>query len=196
MSTAVASPAGIPDSQKRYFFEKFGLTERLLERCLGEALSAGGDYADLYFESVASTAISVDESLVKSASQGVSAGCGIRVVSGDRTGYAYTDDLSAERLMRAARTAALIADGPTKQNVAGFRETPKASLYPISAVDADAGIAPKLSLVMRADRAARAYDPRIVQVRAGFNDELRHILIAASDGTFASDTQPLARFNC
>ena len=58
------------------------------------------------------------------------------------------------------------------------------------------GIAPKLELVMRADRAARAYDPRIVQVRAGYNDELRHILIAASDGTFAHDTQPLARLNC
>ena len=58
---------------KKYFFEKFGITERLLERCLGEALSAGGDYADLYFESVASTSISLDESLVKSASQGVSA---------------------------------------------------------------------------------------------------------------------------
>ena len=179
-----------------HFFQRFGLTGRLIERCLGEALSAGGDFADLYFESIASTSISVDESLVKSASQGVSAGCGIRVCSGDRTGYAYTDDLSAERLMRAARTAALIADGPSKQQVAGFRETPKASLYPISAADADAGVAPKLELVMRADRAARAYDPRIVQVRAGYNDELRHILIAASDGTFAHDTQPLARLNC
>ena len=138
----------------------------------------------------------MDESLVKSASQGVSAGCGIRVVSGDRTGYAYTDDLSAERLMRAARTAALIADGPSKQSVAGFRETPKASLYPSSAADTDPGVAPRTERVMRADRAARAYDPRIVQVRAGYNDELRHILIAASDSTFASDTQPLARFNC
>src|SRR6202142_2293761 len=179
-----------------HFFQKFGLTGRLIERCLGEALSAGGDFADLYFESVASTAISVVEALVKSASQCVSAGCGIRVVSGDRTGYAYTDDLSAERLMRAARTAALIADGPSKQSVAGFRETPKASLYPISAADADPGVAPKLELVMRADRAARAYDPRIVQVRAGYNDELRHILIAASDGSFAHDPQPLARLNC
>src|SRR6201986_1712485 len=179
-----------------HFFQRFGLTGRLVERCLGAALSAGGDFADLYFESIASTAISVDESLVKSASQGVSAGCGVRVCSGDRTGYAYTDDLSPERLMRAARTAALIADGPSRQQVAGFRETPKTSLYPISAADADAGVAPKLELVMRADRAARAYDPRIVQVRAGFNDEMRHILIAASDGTFAHDTQPLARLNC
>ncbi len=108
---------------KRYFFEKFGVTERLLERCLGEALSAGGDYADLYFESVAATSLGLDEQIVKSASQGVSAGCGVRVVSGERTGYAYTDDLSSDRLLRAARTAALIASGPAKQPVQGFTET-------------------------------------------------------------------------
>src|SRR5271170_2614750 len=186
-------------AHKRYFFEKFGLTERLLERCLGEALSAGGDYADLYFESIASTSIGVDESLVKSASQGVSAGCGIRVVSGERTGYAYTDDLSSERLLRAARTASLIANGPTKELVTPFNANGNAngkpSLYPIPAADSDASLAAKLALVMRADKAARAFDPRIVQVRASYSDELRHILIAASDGTFASDTQPLARLN-
>ena len=180
---------------KKYFFDKFGITERLLERCLNEALSAGGDYADLYFESIASTSIGIDESLVKSASQGVSAGCGIRVLSGERTGYAYTDNLSAERLLRAARTAALIASGPAKQPVAGFTETKTPSLYPAPAVDLDSDLSTKLDLVMRADRAARAYDPRITQVRASYSDELRRILIAASDGTFASDTQPLARLS-
>src|SRR5271154_3658583 len=130
-------------SQKRYFFEKFGLTERLLERCLGEALSAGGDYADLYFESIASTSLGVDESLVKSASQGVSAGCGVRVVSGERTGYAYTDDLSSERLLRAARTAALIASGPAKELMSGFRQTETPSLYPVAGATSDAEIAAK-----------------------------------------------------
>ena len=180
---------------KQYFFEKFGITERLLERCLGEALSAGGDYADLYFESVASTAIGLDESLVKSASQGVSAGCGIRVVSGERTGYAYTDDLSADRLLHAAKTAALIASGPAKQPVIGFKETPAPSLYPAPALDLDTDLSAKLDLVTRADRTARAFDSRITQVRASYSDELRRILIAASDGTFASDTQPLARLN-
>ncbi len=113
-----------------HFFQKFGLTGRLIERCLGEALSAGGDFADLYFESIASTSLSVDESLVKSASQGVSAGCGIRVLSGDRTGYAYTDDLSAERLMRAARTAALIADGPSKADSGRFSRNAKGEPLP------------------------------------------------------------------
>ena len=181
--------------QKQYFYTRFGLTENLLERCLGEALSAGGDYADLYFESVAATSLGVDESLVKSASQGVSAGCGVRVVSGERTGYAYTDDLSAERLLHAARTAALIASGPAKQIMAGFQETKKPDLYPIPAVDVDVNLAPRLELVMRADHAARAYDARIVQVRAGYAEEIRRILIAGSDGTFASDLQPMARLN-
>ena len=183
-----------PD-HKRYFIEKLGISERLMERCLGEALSAGGEYADLYFESVTSTSLGIDESLVKSASQGISVGCGIRVVSGERTGYAYTDDLSSDRLLRAARTAALIASGPAKELISGFRQTETPSLYPVAGATTDAEIAAKLAFIQRADKAARAYDSRITQVRAGFNDELRRILIAASDGTFASDTQPLARLN-
>jgi len=180
---------------KRYFIDTLGVSERLMERCLGEALSAGGDYADLYFESVTSTSIGVDESLVKSASQGISVGCGIRVLSGERTGFAYTDDLSPERLLRAARTAALIASGPAKQQVQGFTSPTTPELYPVAGASTDAEIAGKLELILRADRAARAYDSRITQVRAGYSDELRRILVAASDGTFASDTQPLARFN-
>ena len=180
---------------KRYFIEKLGLSERLMERCLGEALSAGGDYADLYFESVTSTSLGIDEGLIKSASQGISVGCGIRVVSGERTGFAFTDDLSSERLLRAARTAALIASGPAKDISGGFRHIETPSLYPIAGLSADGEIEAKLALIRRADKAARDFDPRITQVRAGINDELRRILVAASDGTFASDTQPLARLN-
>ena len=187
--------AAPPPDHKRYFIEKLGLSERLMERCLGEALSCGGDYADLYFESVTSTSLGIDEGLVKTASQGISLGCGIRVVSGERTGFAFTDDLSSERLMTAARTAALIASGPAKDRVSGFRHTQTPSLYPITGLSPDGEIEAKLALIKRADKAARDFDPRITQVRAGINDELRRILIAASDGTFASDTQPLARLN-
>jgi TldD protein len=192
----MTNPPSSPNTgHKRYFFEKFGITERLLERCLGEALAAGGDYADLYFESVTATSLGVDEQIVKSASQGTSAGCGIRVLSGERTGYAYTDNLSPDRLLHAARTAALIASGPAKQTVQGFVETPVADLYPVPLGGFDLDLAARLELILRADRAARAYDPRIVQVRAGYSEELRRILIAASDGAFASDTQPLCRLN-
>jgi TldD protein len=192
MSDSAASPR---PSDKRYFFDKFGITERLLERCLGEALSAGGDYADLYFESVTATALGVDEQIVKSASQGTSAGCGIRVLSGERTGYAYTDNLSPDRLLHAARTAALIASGPAKLPVQGFIEAPSPNLYPIPLGGFDLDLAARLELILRADRAARNFDARIVQVRASYSEELRHILVVASDGAFASDTQPLCRLN-
>src|ERR1700719_4747899 len=136
-----------------------------------------------------------DESMVESASQRVSAGCGVRVVSGERTGYAYTDDLSAERILHAARTEALIASAPAKATVAGFQKAAARSLYPVTLPSVDAEISAKVELVMRADKAARAYDPRIQEVRASYADELRNILVVGSDGTFAEDSQPLARMN-
>src|SRR6184192_1713594 len=97
-----------------FFGERFNITERDLERYLDEALSRGGDYADLYFEYLATSSISIDESIVKSATQGVSLGVGVRVISGERTGYAYSDDLSREKIRHAAQVAALIAAGPAK----------------------------------------------------------------------------------
>src|SRR5881275_3451117 len=125
---------------RAFFFQKLGLTNRDLERYLAEAVSAGGDYADLYFEYHTSTSLSLDESLIKSATQGISAGCGVRVISGERTGYAYTDDLSPERILRAARTAALIASGPAKTTSAGFQRKAARSLYPVTLPSVDAEI--------------------------------------------------------
>ena len=200
MSAAQVLPISRPvvhqtGNHKRYFFERFGITERLLERCLGEALSAGGDYADLYFESVTATALGVDEQIVKSASQGTSAGCGIRVLSGERTGYAYTDNLSPERLIHTAKTAALIASGPAKQPIQGFQDKPLADLYHVPLGGFDLDLAARIELLQRADRAARVFSPHVIQVRASYSEELRRILVAASDGAFASDTQPLCRLN-
>jgi TldD protein len=180
---------------QRFFFDRYGMTEHDLERYLSAALSAGGDYADLYFEYLSSTSLMVDESMVKSASQGISAGCGVRVIAGERTGYAYTDDLAPEKILHAARTAALIASGPAKQPVVGRQQKPARTLYPVALPTADAEIRAKVDLILRADRTARAYDPRIKEVRAGYADELRNILVVGSDGTYAEDSQPLARLN-
>ncbi|MDQ6705112.1 MAG: metalloprotease TldD, partial [Acidobacteriota bacterium] len=87
--------------QESFFASKFGIQRQDLENYLGEALSAGGDYADLYFEYLATCSIGMDESIVKSATQGVSLGVGVRVISGERTGYAYSDDLSPEKIRKA-----------------------------------------------------------------------------------------------
>src|SRR3978361_558889 len=186
MGSAPLFPSADVADHKRYFFDKLGLTERLLERCLGEALSAGGEFADLYFEAVTSTSLGMDEGIVKTASQGISVGCGVRVLYGERTGFAYTDDLSTDRLLKAARTAPLIASGPQTERVQGFTETRTPQLYPVAGSSNDATIAAKLKLIERADVCARNFDPRITQVRVSLNDELRRILIAASDGTLAT----------
>ena len=120
-SYAGQHPIGVIMDNK-FFFDRYGLAQADVERYLSAALSAGGDYADLYFEYQTSTSVSLDESMVKSASQGISVGCGVRVLAGERTGYAYTDDLSPQRILHAARTAALIASGPAKQPVVGLTD--------------------------------------------------------------------------
>jgi TldD protein len=178
-----------------FFFQRYGLTENDLERYLGAALSAGGEYADLYFEYHTTTSISVDESIVKSASRGISAGCGVRVISGERTGYAYTDDLAPEKIERAAKTAALIASGPAKTPTVDLKEGRNRDLYPVALASVDADVQEKVELAMRGDRAARAHDPRIREVRVSYADELRQILVIGSDGSFAEDSQPLARMS-
>src|SRR5512144_1830910 len=150
----------------------------------------GGDFAGRRFINQNSSALGVDESMVKSASQGISAGCGVRVVTGERTGYAYTDDLAPEKILHAARTAALIASGPAKTPVVSLKENTARNLYPLAVAPTNAEVVEKVDLVMRADRAARAYDPRVREVRAGYADELRQILVIGSDGSFAYDTQP------
>src|ERR1700716_3119760 len=108
-----------------FFGDRFNITERDLERYLAEALSRGGDYADLYFEYLATSMIAMDESIVKSATQGVSLGVGVRVISGERTGYAYSDDLSPEKIRKAAKVAACIAAGPAKVEKAPLSEGQK-----------------------------------------------------------------------
>ena len=181
---------------RKFFEENYGVTDADLEKYLSEALSAGGDYADLYFEYQASSSISLDESLVKGVSQGVSAGCGVRVISGDRTGYAYTDDLSADKIRKAAQIAAHISKGPARITTVGLADLQLSrNLYPVVIAPTDIDLSAKLELALRADVAARAYDSRITQVRVGYSDEVRHVLTVSSDGGVASDFQPLARFS-
>src|SRR5258707_7733977 len=163
-----------------FFGDHFNITERDLERYLDEALSRGGDYADLYFEYLATSNISIDESIVKSATQGVSLGVGVRVISGERTGYAYSDDLSPEKILKAAHVAACIAAGPAHVEKVPLQEGPRRNLYPIITAPTETAFSERVELVKRADRCARAYDPRIFQVQASYADNLRQVMVATS----------------
>lgn len=178
-----------------FFGQKFGITEQDLQAYLSEAMSGGGEYADLYFEYLITSNISIDESIVKSAVQGVSLGVGVRVFAGERTGYAYSDDLSPEKIRKAARVAACIAAGPAKVERTGLEERSQRNLYPVLTAPTETSLTERVALVRRADAAARAEDSRVFQVQATYADSLRHVLVATSDGTLAYDRQPLARLN-
>jgi TldD protein len=181
---------GFPQS---FFAERFGVTEHDLQVYLSEALSAGGEYADLYFEYLATTSIGIDEGIVKSANQGVTLGVGVRVIVGERTGYAYSDDLSPEKIRHAARVAACIARGPATVVKTGFEEPKKHNLYPMLTAPHETGLLDRVALVQRADAAARAYDARVFQVQANYADSLRQVLVATSEGRLSFDRQPMAR---
>ncbi len=176
-----------------FFGSRFAITEHDLEQYLGEALSAGGEYADLYFEHLSTSSIAMDEGIVKSATEGVTLGVGVRVITGERTGYAYSDDLSPEKIRKAARVAACIARGPATIVKTGFEETRRHDLYPMLRAPHEMGLDERVDLVKRADRAARAYDPRVFQVQASYADSLRDVLVATSDGRMSFDRQPMAR---
>jgi TldD protein len=178
-----------------FFAGRCGITRHDLESYLADALSHGGDYADLYFEYLATSAISVDESIIKSASQGVSLGVGIRVISGERTGYAYTGDLTPEKIRKAAKVAACIAAGPAKVDKTSLDEGRPHNLYPVVTAPTETAFTERVELVKRADRAARAYDPRVFQVQAMYADSLRQVMVATSDGVLNVDRQPLARLS-
>ena len=171
---------------------------QLANRLLGHALGAGGDYADIYFEFRVSADYVLEDEQVKTLGRGITLGLGVRVTKGDATGYAYTEDLAWEKMQHAARTAGQIAAGGghapvginphTEVRAPSFYAVPMPSLMQ-PAID-------KLALLRAADKAARAYDPRIVKVEASFAESIKEMLLFTSDGRMAQDIQPMLRFGC
>src|SRR5262252_9085069 len=128
---------------KSIFFQTYNLTVTDLETYLNEALSRGGDYADLYFEYRINHSIVLEEQIIKSATKSVGLGVGVRVISGEKTGYAYSDDLNREHVIKAARTAAFIANASMEGGKIKVSTplTEGRNLYPISLAPAELEIA-------------------------------------------------------
>jgi TldD protein len=161
-----------------------------MEKLLSVALARGGDFADLYFEHQRTSSLLLEERIIRTASSGVSCGLGVRVVSGERTGYAHTDDLSWTAIARAAETAAHIAAGTRTLPPQPVSPAPVDRRYGRSTLDS-LGLAGRIALVERADRAARAYDPRVEKVIVSLADKTKQVRIANSAGVLVEDVQPL-----
>ncbi len=171
------------------------LSVPLIERLLSAAMEKGGDFAEVYVERNESCAVILEEKKVKSAQAGLSQGVGVRVISGAKVGYAYSDDLDDEALFRAARTAALIAQGGGSDQSFNVARTALPSFYRVVTSLAQVEVDKKVALVVRANKAAHAYDKRVKQVIATYADSTKRVLVANTQGRLAEDTQDLCRLS-
>lgn len=179
-----------------FFMDRFGLTDRALEQTVGRAIARRADLADLYFEFRTFQAIGLEDGIVKTASQHVDQGVGVRVVAGDKTGYAHSDEVTVESLAVAGRTAEAIAlEGGDTAAVRVARQTSPHDLYTLAEAPIETSLADKLDLLSKIDVCARRHDARIKNVIASIGIEHKIVVIVTSSGEVVGDVQPLVRLS-
>lgn len=204
------------------FEDRFHLSAEDIQKILRIALSRGGDFADLYFEYRAYSFINMEEDIIKETAESISLGLGIRVISGEKTGYAYTNDLSSDRIRKAALSAAAISSAsasagpsrllskrptsmqPSRRPSSRRRPSPlkpqpislSYDYYPVLHPAHKTSLEEKISLVKEAYLACQKFDRKIKKVKASLTDLVQHITIVNSDGIRAEDARPLVKLVC
>jgi TldD protein len=185
----------ILETAKTTLLAPFDLEAQKLERVFGTLAARKVDYADLYFQYSRFEGWSLEEGIVKSGSFNIEQGVGVRAISGEKTAFAYSDEISFAALQDAAKaTRAIAAAGQAKRTKVAVRRTP-APLYrdvdPIESLAAEA----KVALLEKLEKKCRALDPRITQVMASLGGEYEVVLIARADGAICADVRPLVRLS-
>jgi len=179
------------------YADHFGLSDADLRTALVFALSKGGDFAEVFLEYRAYDYILMEDDIVKETAESVGIGMGIRVLAGDQTGFGYTNDLSIEKIQRAALTAAAIAKG--KYRGSPFRLRSRTLGKDVARVVRPAhaaGATRKIGLVREAYDAALHFDKRVVKVKASLQDSIQYVDIANSEGLRVRDVRPMVRLTC
>jgi TldD protein len=172
-----------------------GLDDGRLDRVFGEVLSHSVDFADLYFQLAHQESWSLEDGIVKDGSASIEQGVGVRALAGEKTGFAYSDEIVLPALEEASRAARAIAVAGGERRVAAWRAQAGHQLYLPDDPAAALATQEKVAWLERVDRAARAVDPRVVHVSASLVAVQEVVLIATSDGQLAADVRPLVRFN-
>lgn len=167
---------------------------QMLNRIIKLALQKGGEFAEVYVENRITRNILMEESKFKSAIYGVSQGAGVRVISGDKSGYAYTDEISEEKLNRAAEVASFVARGSEKTGPVDITEAERKSFVTVKLPLLDIADEKRIDVIQRANKAALDYDKRIKMASVSYYDEVRGRTIANSEGLLLSDELPLLFF--
>ena len=172
-----------------------GLDAATLERTFAALLGPGVDFGDLYFQHARRESWSMEDGIVKDGAHSIEQGVGVRAISGEKTGFAYADDLDAAALLASAQSARAIARDGRQHGPQALQRNPGRALYPaLDPVDAMANEA-KVAVLRRVDALVRALDPRVQQVMVGLTGGVDTVLVARSDGVLAGDVRPLVRMN-
>ncbi|WP_068544943.1 metalloprotease TldD [Thalassotalea crassostreae] len=172
------------------------LDKEALNKTLSHICARDIDFADLYFQSASHESWMLEDGIVKEGSYNIERGVGVRAISGEKTGFAYSDDINANALLKAASAARGIVQADKSQSIKAFSTVSNKSLYisedPLQSLSQQQ----KITLLHDVEACARDIDSRVQQVIVSLTGVYEKVLVAASDGTFATDIRPLVRLNC
>ena len=183
------------DIARQQILDPSELDEQQLTSILGQVMGHAVDDADLYFQSVRSESWMLEDGIVKEGNHSIEQGVGVRAVSGEKSGFAYADEVGIGALRQAASAARAIARSGGNQQVQAWRAEAGRSLYQTSDPLLALTESERIDLLEAVDAEARAVDPRVEQVIVSLAGEYDRILIAAADGTLSADVRPLVRLN-
>ncbi len=195
---ALQRPPGLGDPldlARAALFAPAGLDEDRVASVLGDVMGHAVDYADVYFQAVREESWSLEDGIVKDGAHSIDQGVGVRALAGEKTGFAYSDEIVLPALLEAAHAARAISRAGQAGGLQAWHATGGRGLYlpidPVETLDDPA----KVKLLEAIDREARALDSRITQVMASLAASHDTVLVMASDGTLAADVRPLVRLN-
>ncbi|MEG1585934.1 MAG: metallopeptidase TldD-related protein [Bacteroidales bacterium] len=176
-----------------FALDHFGVSENDLKKVLAAALEKGGDYADLFFEHTFYNSLRLQDGTVNRSDSNIDFGMGVRVISGDQTGYAFVEDITPEEMLKAARTAARIATADAPATAINLTEKPVVqNFYAIKSPWEEAQITQKIPYLQKLNEKIFALDKRVNKVRASFSDSTSHILFCNTEGVIYYDYRPMA----
>jgi TldD protein len=187
-ATAVADP-----TPANPFMDWFGVDQATVAKVMSELTANGADAADLYFQHTRSNSLSLEDGIVSNANSDIQQGVGLRVVIGEQTGYAFTEDLTLSSMLAAARTASAIANGSRIVAPQSFTPKEMGSLYTTTVPWADVGIDQKLPVLKYIEEQAKAKDAAVDKVSVYWADSDERVMIATLDGALVTDHRPMTR---
>ncbi|MEN8118199.1 MAG: TldD/PmbA family protein [Bacteroidota bacterium] len=181
-------------AEVKSYLDHFEVSTEMLQKVIAAAMSKGGDYADLFFEHKTTNSLGLEDGKVNRAYSNVDFGVGIRVLKGDQTGFAYSENIALDEMLNAAKMAANIANSDATFNAGAVNEKIPSDFYKISQKWEDTSVKDKVPFVQKINDKIFSLDEKVIKVNAGMSDETSYVLFYNSEGRLTYDYRPMISF--